>query len=114
MVKTQHERELRRMYAALDEFKRINPVMPVQQAMAFLMVALNEGSGLKELTEMMEVKLPTMSRHLIDLGPRNRRMEPGHQLVESRQDPMELRKNQYTLTLRGKHLVEKVAAKLKQ
>lgn len=104
--------ELYCLYLVLDQFKKISPTMPVQQIMAFLLVAMNEGTSLKELVESSQVKTPTMSRHLIDLGPRNRRMEPGYQLVECRQDPMELRKNQYTLSPRGKYLVNTILEKM--
>jgi len=96
----------------LEEFKKISPTMPVQQILAFLSVAMHEGTSLKELVEVSKTKTPTMSRHLIDLGPRNRRMEPGYKLIECRQDPMELRKNQYTLSERGRFLINNIAQKM--
>lgn len=100
------------LYDALQEFKDINPNMSVQQIMAFLSVAKHEGASLRELADLQGVKVPTLSRILIDLGFRNRHMEPGYNIVESRQDPMELRKNQYTLSKRGHYIVEKIVKKL--
>lgn len=104
--------EVKRLMAVLEEFKNISPTMSVQQILAFLAVAMNEGTSLKDIVESSGVKTPTMSRHLIDLGPRNRRMEPGLNLIEVRQDPMELRKNQYTLSDRGRYLVNLIIKKL--
>lgn len=105
-------KNLRCLYQVLEEFKKISPTMPVQQILAFIDVALHEGTSLKELVQLSQVKTATMSRHLIDLGPRNRRMEPGYQLIDCRQDPMELRKNQYTLSDRGKYLINNIARKM--
>lgn len=100
------------LYGVLQVFKDINPNMSVQQVMAFLMVHLHEGASLKELADLQDMKVPTLSRILIDLGFRNRRMEVGHNIVESRQDPMELRKNQYTLSKRGHYIIDKIVKKL--
>lgn len=105
-------RIIEQLVDALQEFKNINPNMSVQQIMAFLTVALNEGLSLKEIADLQGMKIPTLSRIFIDLGFRNRNMEPGYNIVESRQDPMELRKNQYTLSKRGQHIVDKLVKKL--
>lgn len=86
-------------------FRTISPTMPIQIAQTFLLVARNEGAGLKELAEMADAKLPTMSRHLLDLGERNRNMQPGFGLVERVPNPMELRSNQYFLSPKGKNLI---------
>lgn len=100
------------VYDILQDYRDINPNMSVSQIMAFLNVSINEGASLKELADNMGIKIPTLSRILIDIGFRNRHMEPGLNLVESRQDPMELRKNQYTLSKRGHYLIDKLTKKL--
>ena len=87
----------------------IDPNVPTQIVQAFLTVALNEGASLTDISEKMgSVSLSTTSRHLLDLGERNRKMEPGYGLVARTPDPMELRKNQYTLTARGKLLADTI------
>jgi DNA-binding MarR family transcriptional regulator len=105
-LESEDRKTLQRLYDALEEVRVIAQHMPVQQVMSLILVALHEGKSLKELSALMDCKMPIMSRQLIDLGVRNRRMEPGYHLVESRQDPMEMRKNQYTLSVRGKHVIK--------
>jgi hypothetical protein len=92
----------------LGSIIEVSPHMPVQQASAIILVALNEGSSMKELTELAGVKQSTMSRHLIDLGRRNRRMEQGYQVIECRQDDFDMRKNRYNLTPKGHTVVNKL------
>ena len=87
-------------------FRTISPTMPIQLVQTFLLVAQNEGAGLRELAGMAHAKLPTMSRHLLDLGERNRNMQPGFGLVERVPNPMELRSNQYYLSRKGRNLIE--------
>lgn len=107
-------RLLQCLHDILAEIKdEVNPAMPIQQAIAFVLVGLNEGASLKELVKIAEVKQATMSRHLIDLGTRNRHLEPGYNLVACRQDPMELRKNQYTLSPKGHALINKIINRVK-
>lgn len=112
VIDTSDNSEVQRLYSVLEEFKRISPTMPVQQILTFLWVSMHEGTSLKEIAAAENVKVPTMSRHLIDLGSRNRRMEPGHMLIEFRQDPMELRKNQYTISDRGRFLLNAIKRKM--
>lgn len=105
---------LQRLYAALDEVKGISIHMPVGQLMAFLVVAMNEGKAMKDLVKIADSNVSTMSRQLIDLGQRNRRMEPGYMLIEQRQNPMNLRENQYSVTLKGAHLLKAILKHLKR
>lgn len=107
-LESEERMDIRRVLESLNEIRMISAQMSISQVMSFLTVALNEGKSLKELAELMDCKMNTMSRQLIDLGPRNRRMEEGYQLIQSRQDPFEYRKNQYTLTPRGRHLIKAI------
>src|SRR3546814_20819130 len=83
--------------ALLQVRAAIGPTIPTQLVQTFVDVALNEGKSLGELAELVGSNASTVSRHLLDLGERNRRMEPGYGLVDRRVDPMELRKNSYFL-----------------
>lgn len=74
----------------------------------FIAVAMHEGESLTEIAASMGAKMSTVSRHLLDLGERNRKMEAGYQLVDRRQDPMNLRVNIYTLTPKGKLLAQAI------
>lgn len=101
-------KSLEMVYAALEALIDISPAMPLQQAATIILVALNEGTSLKELVQKTGVKQSTMSRHLIDLGKRNRRMEQGYQIVDCRQDDFDMRKNQYVLSIKGRAVIDKV------
>lgn len=99
---------LQRLYYALEEIKGIAAHMPVGQIMALLLVVLHENKPMKDLAALADTNITTLSRQLIDLGARNRRMEPGYGLIEQRQNPMNLRENRYSLTLKGNHLIKGV------
>ena len=101
---------LRRFDRALKQVRTsIDPTVPTQLVQAFVLVALNEGKSLTELAQALGSSASTVSRHLLDLGERNRKMEPGYGLVDRRVDPMELRKNIYTLTPKGKLLAASIS-----
>ena len=93
-----------------DEFQKLDPGMPLGKLEAFLLVVLHEGASLRDLCEISGQPQSTLSRHLLDLGHRNRHMEPGLGLIEGRIDPYELRKKQYLLTPRGRELLERLLA----
>ena len=97
---------LQRLYYALEEIKGISAHMPVGQIMGLLLVALYENKPLKELAALSDSHTSTLSRQLLDLGIRNRRMEPGYGLIEQRQNPLNLRENHYNLSLKGSHLIK--------
>jgi len=90
----------------------ISPTVPVQVVQAFVAVALNEGKSLTEIAQICGGNLSTTSRHLLDLGERNRKKEPGYGLVHRAEDAEQLRKNNYTLTPRGRLLAAQLAAVL--
>lgn len=99
---------LRRLMAAIEAFRSIRVTMPLQYVHSFLLVALHEGLSLKEYAEMSGVANSVMSRHLQDIGDRNRSMEEGFGLVTYRAHPHELRKHEYFLTPVGKALAHKI------
>lgn len=101
-------RDIKSLMKLMAHFRDISPSMTVSMAVTFLSVAANEGTSLVDLKGPTGFKTSTLSRHLIDLGDRNRKKEAGLGLVDCRQDPMELRKNQYTLTPKGRTLLRKV------
>ena len=101
---------LRRFNKALQQVRTsIDPTVPTPLVPAFVQVALNEGKSLTELAQLLGSSPSTVSRHLLDLGERNRKKEPGYGLVDSRQNPMELRRNIYTLTTKGRLLAASIA-----
>lgn len=104
-VASDEGRLLHKVSLVLSAFRSVAPTMPIQLAHTFVLVAMNEGASVVEIQRMTGFKYSTISRHLLDLGARNRKREPGYNLVQYVADPMELRKHQYTLTDKGRELM---------
>jgi DNA-binding MarR family transcriptional regulator len=98
-----------RVHHALNrEFMRQRGDMPAQYIQSFLLVAMDEGKSVSEYAHTAGVSKSVMSRHLLDIGERNRHMEKGLGLVQSRPNPMELRKHEYFLTPKGHALLDQL------
>jgi DNA-binding MarR family transcriptional regulator len=81
---------------------------PVNYVQAFCLVALEEGMGVEEYAARAKVSTSTMSRHLLDIGDRNRKRESGLGLVTSRTNPLNRRKVEYFLTEKGVALLHQM------
>lgn len=93
----------------LNQFRSsIDPNIPAQMLQTFMAVAMNEGKSLTEIADLVSANMSTASRHLLELGERNRRLEAGYGLVTRTPDPMNLRQNSYTLTAKGRLLLANV------
>lgn len=112
-IVSEDQRSLERIKQLLMAFKDIDETMPIQIAITFLEVAIHEGCSMTDIWKKTGWSQSTLSRHLLDLGERDRHKNPGLQLLESRRDPQELRKNIYTLTGRGKKLQQKLLSLLR-
>lgn len=105
---TPYVANLRKLHHLLGILRTVSPTLPVQVAQSLVLVALNEGKSLNELATLSGSKQSTMSRHLLDLGDRNRNMEPGHGLVVRTIDPMDLRSTKFSLSEKGRLLLQDV------
>lgn len=92
----------------LDEFRKLNPNMPVAQIQAFLMVALDMGLGMTEISDKTGIKNSTTSRYLLEMGPSRLEGDGAFGLVERGVDPQNTRKARYTLTRKGEKLLRAV------
>jgi DNA-binding MarR family transcriptional regulator len=92
----------------MEAFRVIEPIMPMQQAYAFLLVALEEGRGVQEYAERIGVTQPVMTRILLALGPRGQKGAAGRQLVRQATNPEDLRKRQTFLTAKGAALKREI------
>jgi DNA-binding MarR family transcriptional regulator len=99
---------VRNILGVLEAFRRFRATMPLQYVMAFLLVAEEEGLGVGDYAHRAGVSVSVMSRHLLDIGVRNRHMEKGFGLVEYRPNPLELRKHEYMLTDKGRALLNQI------
>jgi hypothetical protein len=95
-----------------DEWRRTK-TMPARYIKSFLLVAEEEGLGPTDYAKRANVAVSVMSRHLLDIGERDRYMKPGLGWVTCRLNPMELRKKQYWLTDKGRALVHKFKRQLR-
>jgi DNA-binding MarR family transcriptional regulator len=96
----------------LDEFRKINPLMPVAQVQAFLMVALDTGQSMSEISDVLGIKNPTGSRYLMEMGPPRVDNDGAFGLVERGVDPQNTRRARYTLSKKGEKLVKAIVAVL--
>lgn len=95
--------------SALEVFRELRDTMPMQYVTTFLLVALNEGKSVTEYATMAGVSKSVMSRHILDIGERDRYMEEGFGLVTYRPHPMELRRHEVLLTDKGRALLHRLA-----
>lgn len=105
---------LRSLITCCEAFQAIRPTMPLQYVVTFLLVAMEEGLSVNEYAKRAGVSMSVMSRHLLDIGERNRHMEKGFGLITQRQSPLELRRNEYYLTTKGKALLHQITRQLKK
>lgn len=102
-----------RLIEVLEEFRRLDPDMPIQYALSFLTIARNEGISIRELAERLDVAQSSASRNVAALSEWHSFRKPGHDLVTSREDPRERRRKIVTLTARGRELLDRLDALLR-
>jgi DNA-binding MarR family transcriptional regulator len=96
------KKKLGAMLQGLTPFITIRHTLPMQYVVAFLLVALEEGKGVVEYSKQAGVSQSVMSRHLLDLGDKDRLGGPGYGLVTMKQDPTNLRRRPVVLTDKGR------------
>ncbi len=104
MTKTlpkEERRALRKALTILEDFRALDAEMPIQTAVTFMIVALNEGLALKDVADRLGMASSTASRNVAALSKHHRLGKQGHDLIENREDPMERRRKIHTLTPKG-------------
>jgi DNA-binding MarR family transcriptional regulator len=92
----------------MEAFRIIGPIMPMQHAYAFLLVAMEEGRGVQEYAERAGVIQSVMTRILSALGRHRQKGAPGYGLVHQATDTEDLRKRQTFLTAKGEALMREI------
>jgi DNA-binding MarR family transcriptional regulator len=82
--------------------------MTVSLARTFLAVAQDEGVSGRDLQHRLGMSQGSVSRHLLDLGVRNRRFEPGLNLIEWKPAERDFRVKQWVLTKEGRQVRTKL------
>lgn len=97
----------------LEEFRKVEPEMPMQMAAAFLIVALEEGITMKRLGERLGISQSSCSRNIAALSKVHRLNKQGYDLVVAEEDPLERRRKIVKLTAKGKRVAEAIAEIIK-
>lgn len=101
-------RHLDKASGLFQAFRALDPTMPLQLAYTFILCAIYEGESIGDIARRAGFALSTTSRHVLDLGEFDRKKGPGYKLVETRIDPMELRKKSIHLTPKGRALLNQI------
>ncbi|MFD2261621.1 MarR family winged helix-turn-helix transcriptional regulator [Lacibacterium aquatile] len=92
----------------LEEFRKLDPDLPIQYALSFLTLASNEGLSLGELASRLDIAQSSASRNVAALSAWHSFGKPGLDLVEAKEDPRERRRKLVTLTPKGHELIERL------
>lgn len=110
---TGHTRnQFRVIYSILSELRELDADMPMNQAVCFAWIALNEGRTQVELRQDLDMASSTSSRSLAALSKVHRLGKPGLNLIEWVENPEDRRAKLLFLTTRGRHLVETLLSPL--
>ncbi|WMT73795.1 hypothetical protein [Bradyrhizobium sp. Ash2021] len=93
---------------ALEPFVALNPTIPASYIISFLAVAEKEGRAVSEYAHEAGMYKAVMTRHLLDLGERDRRGGEGMNIIEQRRDRQDLRINRSFISEKGAALLSKV------
>jgi DNA-binding MarR family transcriptional regulator len=93
---------------AIEPFVALNPNLPASYIISFLAVAEKEGRPVNEYANDVGVYKPVMTRHLLDLGERDRHGGEGMNIIEQRRDRQDLRINRSFINEKGAALLSKV------
>jgi DNA-binding MarR family transcriptional regulator len=102
------QKALHKCLLFMEAFRIIGPIMPMQHAYAFLLVAMEEGLGVQEYAERVGVTPPVMTRILHALGRHHQKGAPGYGLLHQATDTQDLRKRQNFLTAKGETLMREI------
>ena len=101
-------RHLDKVSGLFQAFRALDPTMPLQLAYTFILCATYEGESVGDIARRAGFAVSTTSRHILDLGEFDRLKRPGYRLVETKIDPMELRKKSIHLTPKGRTLLNQL------
>jgi DNA-binding MarR family transcriptional regulator len=93
---------------ALEPFVALNPNIPASYIISFLTVAEKEGRPVGEYANEVGLFKAVMTRHLLDLGERDRHGGEGLNVIEQKRDRQDLRINRTFISEKGAALLSKV------
>ena len=93
---------------ALEPFIALNPNIPASYIVSFLTVAEKEGRPVGEYANEVGLFKAVMTRHLLDLGERDRHGGEGMNVISQTRDRQDLRINRTFINEKGAALLSKV------
>ena len=106
-------RHLDKVTSLFQAFRSLDSTMPLQLAYTFILCATYEGESVGDIARRAGFAISTTSRHILDLREYDRQKNPGYGLVETRIDPMELRRKTVHLTNKGKNLLNQLISTMR-
>ena len=101
-------KEITRLLTALEQFRAINPNMPVQQVQTFLYVCNHEdedgGCNIGDLATALDYSLASASRNIAAFSKVTRHKKEGPDLLEATEDFYNRAYKNITLTAQGRRL----------
>lgn len=92
----------------INEFRKLDGVMPTQTAELFLHIALSPGKSMVDYKNMMGVSQSTVSRNVAYLSDLHWKKKPGLAVVEVFTDPHDSRFKLMRLTAKGKRVASSI------
>lgn len=102
------KRTLQGLAAALETLRDLDQDMPIQQAITFIEVCLNEGQPFKFYCDKLGVSQSTMSRNMAALGMHGRRGKAGLKLLDAEFAEFERHRKLAVLTTKGTRLQDRI------
>lgn len=99
---------LRRTLRVMEEFKKLDPEMPLQQMITFVEIALasEDGISVSDLATKVGNSQSSASRHVAVLGDFGRGKTPALQVVKASVNPMDRRVQIVKLSHKGKMVID--------
>lgn len=99
---------LKKLLIAFEQFRAINPSMPVQQVQTFLHVCEHEndamGVSIKDIAQSLGFSGASASRNVAAFTDWTRHRRKGPDLLVTTEDPMNRAYKKVTLTAKGRRL----------
>jgi DNA-binding MarR family transcriptional regulator len=107
-----YSEEIHRLMAVIEIARADDPVMPIQMLQTFLAVAKQPGISMQQLGAILKTSQASCSRNVAALGKWHKFQQPGLDLVEAVEDPVERRRKIVFLTPKGRARAEEILSAL--
>lgn len=108
--KQQKLKAIRKCLGIMNEFKKLDPEMPLQQMITFIEVALasDKGIGVSDLAQRVGNSQSSASRHVAILGEHGRNGTPALRVVQATTNLMDRRSQVVRLSPKGQRVIDNV------